>query len=80
MATLTGRIPIITQLLNGLIIATFTFIFSGLFSGVSFEQASAFWFFMGITVVIQDLLNTDLDQGKTGLVKKEAVRDIKSGL
>ncbi|MEA3493437.1 MAG: O-antigen ligase family protein [Candidatus Margulisiibacteriota bacterium] len=46
--------PYFKQLINGFIIATFTFLFSGFFTGVgaSFEEASVFWTFMGVTVII----------------------------
>lgn len=46
--------PYYKQLVNGFMIATFTFLFSGFFTGIgaSFEEASVFWAFMGVTVVI----------------------------
>jgi hypothetical protein len=58
--------PYYKQLLNGLIIATLTFAFSGLFTGIgaSFEEASLFWAFIGITLIIQRIGLLSADDGK----------------
>gem|GEM_PF-5293079 len=54
------RDPFLKQALNGVMAATLTFLFSGFFTGIgaSFE-AGVFWSFMGVSVVIQDLVRDE---------------------
>jgi putative inorganic carbon (hco3(-)) transporter len=54
LAERTTANPYYKQILNGLIIATITFALSGFFTGVgaSFEEATLFWAFIGITTII----------------------------